>query len=137
MEGSYFFLLLFLLLLWMRILKAVVSQIDMEKLVRLLPLHLTAVLLSSQRDEASLRYLLSGLRLLYSLCEISSRHPKLEQVSDLFGLYVLFKLYIPFVPCKCSNFERCQLMFPIVIQCTFSSSFWPFGLVAYVFSNYY
>ncbi|KNA22502.1 hypothetical protein SOVF_033670 [Spinacia oleracea] len=55
-------------------------QIDMEKLVRLLPLHLTAVLLSSQRDEASLRYLLSGLRLLYSLCEISSRHPKLEQI---------------------------------------------------------
>lgn len=55
-------------------------QIDMDKLVRLLPLHLTAVLLSSQRDEASLRYLLSGLRLLCSLCEIASRHSKLEQI---------------------------------------------------------
>ncbi|XP_057252182.1 nodulin homeobox isoform X5 [Beta vulgaris subsp. vulgaris] len=55
-------------------------QIDMDKLVRLLPLHLIAVLLSSQRDEASLRYLLSGLRLLCTLCEIASRHSKLEQI---------------------------------------------------------
>uniref|UniRef100_A0A803MG67 Uncharacterized protein n=1 Tax=Chenopodium quinoa TaxID=63459 RepID=A0A803MG67_CHEQI len=55
-------------------------QIDMDKLVRLLPPHLTAVLLSSQGDEASLKYLLSGLRLLYSLCEIATRHSKLEQI---------------------------------------------------------
>ncbi|KAL2932859.1 Nodulin homeobox, partial [Bienertia sinuspersici] len=54
-------------------------QVDMDKLVRLLPLHLTAVLLSPQKDESSLRYLLSGLRLLYSLCEVASRHSKLEQ----------------------------------------------------------
>ncbi|GAB4841208.1 hypothetical protein Ancab_021953 [Ancistrocladus abbreviatus] len=55
-------------------------QIDVEKLVRFLPLHLIAVTLSSRRDEASLRYLLSGLRLLHSLCEIAPRHPKLEQI---------------------------------------------------------
>ncbi|XP_021721428.1 nodulin homeobox-like isoform X2 [Chenopodium quinoa] len=55
-------------------------QIDMDKLVRILPPHLTAVLLSSQGDEASLKYLLSGLRLLYSLCEIATRHSKLEQI---------------------------------------------------------
>ncbi|KAL9239199.1 hypothetical protein vseg_013540 [Gypsophila vaccaria] len=55
-------------------------QVDMDKLVRLLPLHLTSVLLSSPKDEASLRYLLSGLRLLHSFCEIASRHPKLEQI---------------------------------------------------------
>ncbi|KAK9757248.1 hypothetical protein RND81_01G151500 [Saponaria officinalis] len=55
-------------------------KVDMDKLVRFLPLHLTAVLLSSQKDEALLRYLLSGLRLLHSFCEIASRHPKLEQI---------------------------------------------------------
>uniref|UniRef100_A0A803MSP8 Nodulin homeobox N-terminal domain-containing protein n=1 Tax=Chenopodium quinoa TaxID=63459 RepID=A0A803MSP8_CHEQI len=52
----------------------------MDKLVRLLPSHLTAVLLSSQGDEASLKYLLSGLRLLYTLCEIATRHSKLKQI---------------------------------------------------------
>lgn len=80
-------------------------QIEADKLLRYLPLHLTAVLLSSKRDEASLRYLLSGFRLLYSLCEIASRHPKLEQIllDDLklseqlldlvFYLLILFSAY--------------------------------------------
>ena len=67
-------------------------QIEVDKLLRLLPLHLTAVLLSSKRDEASLRYLLSGFRLLYSLCEIASRHPKLEQVSYLNTIFLLFEV---------------------------------------------
>ena len=53
----------------------------MEKLAGFLPLHLIAVLLSSDRDEALLRYLLCGIRLLYSLCELAPRHTKLEQVA--------------------------------------------------------
>nr|WDA42952.1 nodulin homeobox [Fagopyrum tataricum] len=55
-------------------------QIDVEKLAKLLPLHLIAVVLSSQRDEVLLSYLLRGLRLLHSLCEIASRFPKIEQI---------------------------------------------------------
>ncbi|GAB2242765.1 hypothetical protein Droror1_Dr00019540 [Drosera rotundifolia] len=55
-------------------------EIDVERLARFLPRHLIAVILSSQRDEASLRYLLCGLRLLHSLCEIAPRHSRLEQI---------------------------------------------------------
>lgn len=56
-------------------------QIDMEKLAGSLPLHLIAVLISSDRDESMMRYVLCGIRLLYSLCDLSPRHSKLEQVS--------------------------------------------------------
>lgn len=52
----------------------------MEKLAGFLPLHLIAVLMSAERDEAMFRYLLSGVRLLHSLCEVAPRHAKLEQV---------------------------------------------------------
>ncbi|XP_062087013.1 nodulin homeobox isoform X2 [Humulus lupulus] len=55
-------------------------KIEMEKLVGFLPLHLIAVLMSSGREEALFRYLLSGLRLLHSLCELAPRHAKLEQI---------------------------------------------------------
>lgn len=68
----------------------------MDKLVRFLPLHLNAVLLSSERDEASLRHLLSGLRLLNTLCEIASRHSKLEQVGIIYP-YVSFEFHLPFL----------------------------------------
>ncbi|XP_074268821.1 nodulin homeobox isoform X1 [Silene latifolia] len=57
-----------------------ILQVDVDKLLRFLPLHLTAMVLSTKKDEAMLRYLLSGLRLLHSFCEIASRHPKLEQI---------------------------------------------------------
>ncbi|XWS51727.1 hypothetical protein CRYUN_Cryun11dG0008200 [Craigia yunnanensis] len=57
-----------------------IQQIDVEKLAGFLPLHLIAVLLSSDRDEALLRYLLCGIRLLHSLCELAPRHTKLEQI---------------------------------------------------------
>lgn len=56
-------------------------QIDMEKLVTFLPLHLLGVLTSSNRDEDMFRYLLCGIRLLYSLCDLAPRHAKVEQVS--------------------------------------------------------
>ncbi|KAJ6723520.1 NODULIN HOMEOBOX [Salix koriyanagi] len=60
--------------------KGSTTKIDVEKLAGLLPLHLTAVLLSSDRDDSLLRYLLCGIRLLHSLCDLGSRNSKLEQV---------------------------------------------------------
>ncbi|GMI63840.1 Nodulin Homeobox [Hibiscus trionum] len=60
--------------------KGLEVKIDVEKLAGFLPLHLIAVLVSSDRDEALLRYLLCGIRLLHSLCELAPRHTKLEQV---------------------------------------------------------
>ncbi|XP_057985605.1 nodulin homeobox-like [Hevea brasiliensis] len=55
-------------------------KIDVEKLAGFLPLHLIAVLLASDKDEPLLRYLLCGIRLLHSLCDLASRHTKLEQI---------------------------------------------------------
>ncbi|KAJ7008419.1 nodulin homeobox-like isoform X4 [Populus alba x Populus x berolinensis] len=55
-------------------------KIDVEKLAGFLPLHLIAVLMSSDRDESLLRYLLRGIRLLHSLCDLAPRNSKLEQV---------------------------------------------------------
>ncbi|KAJ7947713.1 Nodulin homeobox [Quillaja saponaria] len=60
--------------------KGSLIKIDMEKLAGLLPLHLTAVLMSSDRDESMFRYLLCGIRLLHSLCDLAPRHAKLEQI---------------------------------------------------------
>ncbi|XP_022998152.1 nodulin homeobox [Cucurbita maxima] len=54
--------------------------IDVEKLACFLPLHLMAVLMSSDRDEALFKYLLCGVRLLHSLCDLAPRHAKLEQI---------------------------------------------------------
>ncbi|XP_038996188.1 nodulin homeobox-like isoform X1 [Hibiscus syriacus] len=59
--------------------KGLEVKIDVEKLAGFLPLHLIAVLVSSHRDEALLRYLLCGIRLLHSLCELAPRHTKIEQ----------------------------------------------------------
>ncbi|KAK8579055.1 hypothetical protein V6N12_069390 [Hibiscus sabdariffa] len=59
--------------------KGLEVKIDVEKLAGFLPLHLIAVLVSSGRDEALLRYLLCGIRLLNSLCELAPRHTKFEQ----------------------------------------------------------
>ena len=66
-----------------QILNYVLFQIDMEKLAGFLPLHLIAVLMTSDKDEALFRYLLSGIRLLHSLCDLAPRHAKLEQVPIL------------------------------------------------------
>lgn len=51
----------------------------MEKFASFLPLHLIAVLVASNGDYR-LRYLLKGVRLLHSLCDIASRNNRLEQV---------------------------------------------------------
>ncbi|XP_061373197.1 nodulin homeobox-like isoform X2 [Gastrolobium bilobum] len=60
--------------------KGLLLKIDMDKLAGSLPLHLTAMLISSDRDEAMFRYLLCGIRLLHSLCDLAPRLPKLDQI---------------------------------------------------------
>ncbi|XP_047325625.1 nodulin homeobox [Impatiens glandulifera] len=56
------------------------TMIDLDKLARYLPSHLMAKLMLSKRDDKLFRYLLCGLRLLHSLCDLAPRHPKLEQI---------------------------------------------------------
>ncbi|XP_058200229.1 nodulin homeobox [Rhododendron vialii] len=56
------------------------SQFDVEKIARCLPLHLIAKVMLSARDEASYKYLLCGIRLVHSLCDLAPRYPKLEQI---------------------------------------------------------
>ncbi|KAK7262414.1 hypothetical protein RJT34_29987 [Clitoria ternatea] len=60
--------------------KGLLLKIDIDKLARSLPLHLTAVLISSDRDETMFRYLLCGVRLLHSLCDLADRLPKFDQI---------------------------------------------------------
>ncbi|XP_057449111.1 nodulin homeobox-like [Lotus japonicus] len=60
--------------------KGLLLKIDMDKLAGSLPLHLTAAIISSDRNEALFRYLLRGIRLLHSLCDLSPRLPKLDQI---------------------------------------------------------
>ncbi|KAG2371351.1 Nodulin homeobox [Vigna angularis] len=55
-------------------------KIDMEKLAGSLPLHLSTLLMSAVRNEALFRYLLRGIRLLHSLCDLASRNSKFEQI---------------------------------------------------------
>ncbi|CAN7089345.1 unnamed protein product [Brassica rapa subsp. narinosa] len=55
-------------------------KIDVEKLVGMLPLHLLSVFISTHEEEGKLRYLLSGIRLLNTFCDLTSRHPRLDQV---------------------------------------------------------
>lgn len=80
-------------------LKSCYFQIDVEKLAGFLPLHLIAVLMSSDRDEALFKYLSCGIRLLHSLCDLAPRHAKIEQVdcSTFDPSFILFLFY-------CSHF---------------------------------
>ncbi|KAJ9543445.1 hypothetical protein OSB04_023152 [Centaurea solstitialis] len=55
-------------------------EIKVESLARYLALHLITKLLSPKRDEQHLRYMLGGLRLLHTLCDLAPRHSRLEQV---------------------------------------------------------
>ncbi|KAG2673576.1 hypothetical protein I3760_13G098800 [Carya illinoinensis] len=60
--------------------KGSMIKIDMDKLATFLPLHLLGVLISSDREEALFRYLLCGIRLLHTMCDLSPRHAKVEQI---------------------------------------------------------
>ncbi|CAH9112507.1 unnamed protein product [Cuscuta europaea] len=57
-----------------------IVQVDLEKLTRHLALHLIAAIMARGTNEALLKYLLSGFQLLYSLSDLASRHPKLEEM---------------------------------------------------------
>lgn len=54
----------------------------MSKLAQSLPSHLATILIFSRRDEDVFQYVLCGIRLLHSLCELASRLPKFDQVSS-------------------------------------------------------
>ncbi|WJX69540.1 hypothetical protein P8452_53767 [Trifolium repens] len=60
--------------------KGSLLKIDLEKLARSLPLHLVTVLITSKKDEEIFKYLLCGFRLLHSLCDLSSKNSKFEQI---------------------------------------------------------
>ncbi|XP_068659202.1 nodulin homeobox isoform X2 [Aristolochia californica] len=60
--------------------KGSMPQIDMEKLAWSLPLHLLAVLVSPGGNITKLKYLLKGIRLLHSMCDLASRYARLEQI---------------------------------------------------------
>ncbi|CAN8308599.1 unnamed protein product [Cochlearia groenlandica] len=55
------------------------QKINVEKMIRLLPMHLMAVLMANDRDDMY-QHVLCGIRLLNTLCELTPRHAKLEQV---------------------------------------------------------
>ena len=78
-------------------------QIDMDKLAAFLPLHLLGVLMSSDRDEALFEYMLRGIRLLHSLCDLAPRHAKVEQVtfSNACYLFLFYFSFLFFVFCAC------------------------------------
>lgn len=53
----------------------------MEKFASILPLHIIAVFISSNnKDEELFKYVLQGVRMLHSLCDLAPRQVKLEQV---------------------------------------------------------
>jgi len=60
--------------------KGSLIKVDMEKVAWQLPLHLLAVLVSSNGVELHLQYLLCGVRLLHTLSDLASQHVKLEQI---------------------------------------------------------
>ena len=90
-------------------------QIDVEKLAGFLPLHLIAVLISSDKDEALFKYLLCGLRFLHSLCDLAPRQNKLEQVDfiNLTKCFVLLFIILFFIFCMVSLVEQ-WLVFQIL-----------------------
>lgn len=69
-------------------------QVDMEKLVSSLPLHLLAVSLDIGRG-SDLTYVLRGMRFLHCLSELATRHTKLEQVTCS-----SVSSYMNFLPCS-------------------------------------
>ncbi|KAL6208511.1 hypothetical protein ACLB2K_019460 [Fragaria x ananassa] len=101
-------------------------KIDVEKLASSLPLHFIAVLMSSDQDEALFRYLLCGIRLLHSLCDLAPRNPKLEeillddvkvseQLLDLvFYILIVFSGYEQ----KSNNFGMAPLMHSALVAST-------------------
>ncbi|KAK7261438.1 hypothetical protein RIF29_27749 [Crotalaria pallida] len=107
--------------------EGLLRKIDMEKLVGSLPLHLIAMLISSDRDEATFRYLLRGIRLLHSLCDLASRNSKVDQIflDDMKVLEQLIDLvfYMLVVLSGCRQeecaFSHLNLMHSTLVACNF------------------
>nr|XP_011459788.1 PREDICTED: uncharacterized protein LOC105350094 [Fragaria vesca subsp. vesca] len=101
-------------------------KIDVEKLASFLPLHLIAVLMSSEQDEALFRYLLCGIRLLHSLCDLAPRNPKLEQIllddvkvsEQLLDLVFYILIVFSGYEQKSNNFGMAPLMHSALVACT-------------------
>ncbi|KAL2535344.1 sequence-specific DNA binding [Forsythia ovata] len=55
-------------------------QIDVEKFARNLPAHLISVVMAWEREKSTFKYLLCGILLLHSMCDLASRVPKVEQI---------------------------------------------------------
>ncbi|CAA3029924.1 Probable receptor-like protein kinase At5g24010 [Olea europaea subsp. europaea] len=55
-------------------------QIDVEKFARNLPAHLISVVMAWEREKSTFKYLLCGILLLHSMCDLASRVPKIEQI---------------------------------------------------------
>ncbi|KAG6424579.1 hypothetical protein SASPL_114997 [Salvia splendens] len=81
--------------------------------LRNLPLHLIAAIMVWEREKSTFKYLLCGILLLHSMCDLASRVPKIEQILlddakmseeqliDLvFYLLVLLGAYIHVYICK-------------------------------------
>ncbi|GJN11643.1 hypothetical protein PR202_ga29846 [Eleusine coracana subsp. coracana] len=61
-------------------------EVDMEKRVSSLPLHLLAVSLELEQG-SDLTYVLRGMHFLHSLSEVATRHTRLEQVTSFIILH--------------------------------------------------
>ncbi|XP_015891659.3 nodulin homeobox isoform X1 [Ziziphus jujuba] len=101
-------------------------KIDMEKLAASLPLHLIAVLMSSDRDEALLRYLLCGIRFLHSLCDLAPRHAKLEQIllddvkvsEQLLDMTIYMLIVLACYEQENHNFSTLPLLHSTLVACS-------------------
>ncbi|KAB1203021.1 hypothetical protein CJ030_MR8G017923 [Morella rubra] len=101
-------------------------KIDMENLAGFLPLHLIATLMSSDRDEAPFIYLLSGIRLLHSLCDLAPRHAKLEQIllddvkvsEQLLDLVLYLLIVLGGYKQETHTFGPMPLMHPVLVACS-------------------
>ncbi|XP_015575672.1 nodulin homeobox isoform X2 [Ricinus communis] len=101
-------------------------KIDVEKLAGFLPLHLIAVLMSSDKDESLLRYLLCGIRLLHSLCDLAPRHTKLEQIllddvkvsEQLLDLVFYVLIVLSGIRQEKHNSSSVPLLHPALVACS-------------------
>ncbi|PRQ26234.1 putative Homeobox domain-containing protein [Rosa chinensis] len=101
-------------------------KIDVEKLASSLPLHLIAVLISSDKDEALFRYLTCGIRLLHSLCDLAPRNAKLEQIllddvkvsEQLLDLVFYILIVLGGYEQKNNNFSMAPLMHSALVACS-------------------
>jgi hypothetical protein len=57
--------------------------------------------MSSDRDEALFEYMLRGLRLLHSLCDLAPRHAKVEQVTFSNACHLFLFYFYLFIFCAC------------------------------------